>query len=109
MNPVPQCLVSLDGTPLRFINFDPYQDKMSTVALLEKERARLNAELSSRLPKTGAYLTNCSKKIKILDLAIVQFSPDPSSAYIEKPTSRKDKRIRKKLRRKATRQDRLRK
>ena len=67
-------------------------DAAATVALLEKEKVRLEGEPGSKAR---------AKKIRTLESVIAQFSAKIAPATTAQSTSRKDKRIDKKLRRKA--------
>jgi len=91
------CSIDEKGRPT-FINFDPYADFAATVALLQKEKALLD-----RQPGTK----NRAKQLRTLDSWITRFSGTP--AAVPKPTNRKEKRMAKKLRRKAARGEQLRK
>lgn len=92
----PSCSVDLATGRIKFISFDPYVDAAATVALLEKEKARLECEPGSK---------KRTKTIRTLESLIAQFSAGIAPTPAEQSTSRKDKRIAKKLRRKAARAD----
>jgi hypothetical protein len=93
----PSCSIDEKGQPT-FVNFDPYADFAATIALLQKEKALLE-----RRPGTK----NRAKQLRTLESLITRFSVTP--AAVSKPTNRKEKRMAKKLRRKAARGEQLRK
>ena len=83
------------------VNFDPYADKAVTVSILKKQLADVE-QLSSSRPQTDRILTRLAKKKSALETLIESFS-DAGTSTVVGGTSRKDKRIAKKLRRKAAR------
>jgi len=85
----------------RPVNFDPYADKAVTVSILKKQLADVE-QLSSSRPQTGRVLTRLAKKKSALETLIESFS-DAGTSTVVGGTSRKDKRIAKKLRRKTAR------
>ena len=85
----------------RPVNFDPYADKAVTVSILKKQLADLEQPSSSR-PKTDRVLTRLAKEKSALETLIESFS-DAGTSTVVGATSRKDKRMAKKLRRKAVR------
>jgi hypothetical protein len=91
----------------RPVNFDPYADKAVTVRILKAQLAGVE-QLSRRRPQTDRVLTRLAKKKSALETLIESFS-DAGSSTVLSATSRKDKRITKKLRRKAARFDQMRK
>jgi hypothetical protein len=84
----------------RSVNFDPYADKAVTVSILKKQLADVEQQESSP-PQTDEVLRRLAKKKSALETLIESFS-DRTSTVVGS-TSRKDKRIEKKLRRKAAR------
>jgi hypothetical protein len=93
----PSCSIDEKGQP-KFVNFDPYADFAATIALLQKEKALLE-----RRPGTK----NRANQLRTLESLITRFSVTP--AAVPKPTNRKEKRMAKKLRRKAARGEQVRK
>ena len=91
----------------RSVNFNPYDDKAVTVSILKKQLADVEKQLSSR-PQTDKFLRRLAKKKSAFETLIESFS-DAGTSTVAGSTSRKDKRIGKKLRRKAAREDQLRK
>ena|SRR6266481_4741579 len=85
----------------RSVNFDPYADKAVTVSILKKQLADVE-QLSSSRPQTDRVLTRLGKKKSALETLIESFS-DAGTSTVVGGTSRKDKRIAKKLRRKTAR------
>ena len=85
----------------RPVNFDPYADKAMAVSILKKQLADVE-QLSSIRPQTDRVLTRLAKKKSALETLIESFSEAGNSTVVGS-TSRKDKRIEKKLRRKAAR------
>jgi len=90
----------------RPVNFDPYADKAVTVSILKKQLAEVEQQESSP-QQTDIGLMGLAKERKALETLIESFS-DRTSTVVGS-TSRKDKRIAKKLRRKAARSDQMRK
>jgi hypothetical protein len=82
----------------RPVNFDPYADKAVTVRILKKQLADVE-QLSSSPRQTDRVLTGLAKKKSALETLIESFS-DAGTSTVVGATSRKDKRIAKKLRRK---------
>jgi hypothetical protein len=85
----------------RPVNFDPYADKAVTVSILKKQLADVE-QLSCIRPQTDRVLTGLAKKKAALETLIESFS-DAGTSTVVGSTSRKDKRMEKKLRRKAAR------
>ena len=88
-------------------NFDPYTDKAMTVGILKKQLADVE-QRSRRRPQTDRVLERLAKEKSALETLIESFS-DARSSTVVSATPRRDKRIEKKLRRKAAREDQLRK
>ena len=86
----------------RPVNFDPYADKAVTVSILKKQLAEVETQLGSGRPQTDRVLTRLAKKKSALETLIESFS-DAGTSTVVGGTSRKDKRIAKKLRRKTAR------
>ena len=86
----------------RPVNLDPYADKAVTVSILKKRLADVEKQLSSNRPKTDEFLRRLAKIKSALETLIESFS-DAGNSTVVGSTSRKDKRIAKKLRRKAAR------
>jgi hypothetical protein len=85
----------------RAVNFDPYADKAVTVSILKKQLA--DVEQRSRNPlQTDRALRRLAKTKSAFETLIKSFS-DAGTSTLAGSTSRKDKRIAKKLRRKAAR------
>ncbi len=82
----------------RAVNFDPYADKAVTVSILKRQLADVE-QLSSR-PQTDRVQRSLAKKKSALETLIESFS-DAGTSTVDGSTSRKDKRIEKKRRRKA--------
>ena len=91
----------------RPVNFDSNADKAVTVSILKKQLADVE-QLSSSPHQTDRVLTRLAKKKSTLETLIESFS-DAGTSTVVGSTSRKDKRIEKKLRRKAARSDQMRK
>ena len=83
------------------VNFNPYDDKAVTVSTLKKQLADVEKQLSRR-PQTDKILTRLAKRKSAFETLIAAFS-DAGTSTVAGNTSRKDKRIDKKLRRKAAR------
>jgi hypothetical protein len=106
MNPdeFPHFEIEFDSTGKfqgRPVNFDPYADKAVTVSILKKQLADVE-QLSSSRPQTDRVLTRLAKKKSALGTLIESFL-DTETSTVVGGTSRKDKRIAKKLRRKTAR------
>jgi hypothetical protein len=84
----------------RPVNFDPYDDKAVTVSILKKQWADVE-QLSCR-PQTDRVQTRLAKTKSALETLIDAFSHAGTSTVVGS-TSRKDKRMEKKLRRKTSR------
>jgi hypothetical protein len=85
----------------RPVNFDPYADKAVTVSILQKQLADVE-QLSSSRHQTDRVLTRLAKEKSALKTLIESFS-DAGTSTVAGSTSRQDKRIEKKLRRKPAR------
>jgi len=91
------------------VNFNPYADKAVTVGILQKQLADVE-QLSSSPHQTDRVLTKLAKKKSALKTLIESFSDSgTSTVVVVGVSSGKDKRIEKKLRRKAARLDQMRK
>ena len=97
-SPAPSVDVRLDK--VTFNNFDAYNDYAATVALLQKEKALLE-----RQPGTK----DRAKKIRALESLMARFSASSAPNVVTGPANRKEKRMAKRLRRKAARADQMRK
>ena len=84
----------------RSVNFDPYADKAMTVSILKKQLADVEQQESSP-HQTDKILTRLAKEKTALKRLIESFSAGTSERVGS--TSRIDKRMAKKLRRKAAR------
>ena len=91
----------------RAVNFDPYADKAVTVNILKKQLADVE-QLRSSPRQTDRALRRLAKEKSALETLIESFS-DAETSTVVGSTSRKDKRMEKKLRRKAARSDQMRK
>ena len=89
------------GKPHPQSNFDPYADKAVTVSILKKQLADVE-QLSNKRLQTDEVLRRFAKKKSALKTLIESFS-DAGTSTVAGNTSKKDKRIEKKLRRKAAR------
>jgi len=106
----PSCSVNIGPDRKLHTNFDPYADKSVTVSVLKKKLAEVEAQLTARRPQTDKVLTRLDKDKRDLETAIESFSDaGTSTVVVVGATSRKDKRIEKKLLRKATKLDQMRK
>ena len=85
----------------RPVNLDPYADKAVTVSILKKQLADVE-QLSCIQPQPDRVLTRLAKKKSALKTLIESFL-DAGTSTVAGSTSRKDKRMEKKLRRKAAR------
>jgi hypothetical protein len=102
----PSCRVEIDPDNIFFpARFDPWADKSVTVEVLKNKLKEIEAQLTAQRPQTDKALTTLSKKKRILEDAILSFSPTP--AIIDE--SRKLESMGKQLRRKANRFDQQRK
>jgi uncharacterized protein YutE (UPF0331/DUF86 family) len=108
MDPTPSPAVSIGPDGKLHCNFDPYADKSVTVSALKKKLAEVEAQLTARRPQTDRVLTRLAKMKSNLETAIESFS-DAGTSIVVGATSRKDKQIAKKLRRKAARLEQMRK
>jgi hypothetical protein len=87
----------------RPVNFDPYADKAVTVGILKKQLADIERH-SRNLLQTDRVLRRLAKTKSALETLIESFSDAGTSTVVsDSATPRKDKRIEKKLRRKAAR------
>ena len=113
MNPdeFPHFEIEFDSTGnvsgARSVNLDPYNDKAVTVSILKKQLADVE-QLSWIQPQPDRVLARLAKKKSALKTLIESFS-DAGTSTVVGSTSRKDKRMEKKLRRKAARSDQMRK
>jgi hypothetical protein len=82
-------------------NFNPYADKAVTVSILKKQLADVE-QLSNKRPQPDEVLRRLAKKKSVLKTLIESFS-NAGASTVAGSTSRKDKRMEKKLRRKTTR------
>ena len=82
-------------------NFNPYDDKAVTVSIIKKQLADVEQQESSP-HQTDKILTRLAKTKSALETLIESFS-DAGASTVVGSTSRKDKRMAKKFRRKTTR------
>jgi hypothetical protein len=85
----------------RPVNFDPYADRAVTASILKKQLADVEQQ-ESRPLQTDEVLRGLSKKREALKTLIESFS-DAGTSTVVGSTSRKDKAIARKFRRKAAR------
>ena len=85
----------------RPVNLDPYADKAMTVSILKKQLADVEQQ-ESRPRQTDRVLTRLAKTKSALETLIDSFS-DQGTSTVASATPRRDKRMAKKLRRKAAR------
>ena len=85
----------------RHVNFNPYDDKTVTVNILKKQLADVEQQESSP-QQTDEVLRRLAKTKSALKTLIVSFS-DAGTSTVASATPKRDKRMAKKLRRKAAR------
>jgi hypothetical protein len=101
--PLHSCSVSINPDQIVCRNFDKSQDPDLALAVFRQKQGELEAQKRGPKPKTDRFLTECDKKIKLLQHAIDQIQANlpcnkPSTSY-----PRKEKRQLKALRRKTDR------
>jgi len=105
----PSCSVNLEPGRVTFHNFDPNDDSAFTVEVLRHTLAEIERQLTATTPQTDKQLTTLAKKKSLLESTIASFSNSQSSLMPFSATPRRDRRMAKKLRRKAARLDQMRK
>lgn len=106
MKLVPSCSVKIDPDEITFHDFDPYADSSVTLNVLRQKLAELErqaAEPSSHGIGLDRWLTTLAKKRSLVESTITSFSSPENFTTSMSASPRRDKRIAKKLRRKAAR------
>ncbi len=104
----PSCSVNIKPDSITF-NFDRYSNPKLALEVLREQQEQIERQLTGNLPQTDRVLTTLAKKKSLVQAMISQFSTSGSFPPTFSATPRRDKRIEKKLRRKAIKFDQARK
>jgi hypothetical protein len=106
--PFYSCSVSVDPEQILTRNFDIKENPEIALAVFQEKQRELEAAKRGAKPKTDRFLTECDKKIRLLQTGIDQIEANLPRQRISASYPRKDKRQWKALRRKLTRIERKR-
>jgi hypothetical protein len=105
---LPSCSVNIDPDSIRF-NFDKDSNPKLALEVLREQLEQIKRQSTGSLPQTDRVLRTLAKKKSLVQTMITQLLTSESLPPTFGATPRRDKRIEKKLRRKALRFEQARK